>query len=140
MSAYPEVRGGWVTENVRMDAEAFVRDGYVALRGAVDPDTVAACRELIWAGLAERGVRRDQTETWPVTAQFDDLAGSPFSAAGWTRFHNSSVNGTACRWASIAACVSAWCSIRNSPPMPISKAPSLSTRSFLANTMGRVPC
>jgi hypothetical protein len=65
-----------------VDVDAFLRDGYVVIRGAVDPDTVAACRELIWAGLAERGVRQDQTGTWPVTAQFDDLAGSPFSAAG----------------------------------------------------------
>ncbi len=65
-----------------MDVDAFVRDGYVALRGAVDPDTVAACRELIWAGLADRGIQPGSIATWPVTAQLDDLTGEAFSAAG----------------------------------------------------------
>jgi hypothetical protein len=66
----------------QVDVDAFIRDGYVALRGAVDPETAAACRELVWAGLAERGIRRDSTSTWPVTAQFDDLTGEAFTAAG----------------------------------------------------------
>ena len=65
-----------------MDIDGFIRDGYVVIRGAVDPDTTAACRELIWAGLAERGIRRDEPASWPVTAQFDDLGAEPFSAAG----------------------------------------------------------
>src|SRR5882724_3692728 len=43
----------------RVDVEAFVRDGYVAVRGAVDPGTVASCRELTWAALARRGIRPD---------------------------------------------------------------------------------
>jgi hypothetical protein len=65
-----------------MDVDAFIRDGFVAIRGAVDPETAAACRELIWAGLVSRGIRRDDAETWPVTAQFDDLADGAFAAAG----------------------------------------------------------
>jgi hypothetical protein len=36
----------------RVDLDAFARDGYVAIRNAVDTDTVAACRQLIWAALA----------------------------------------------------------------------------------------
>ena len=43
----------------------FVRDGYVAVRGAVDAGTVAACRELIWAAMERRGVRRDDPGSWP---------------------------------------------------------------------------
>ncbi len=35
-----------------VDVDAFVRDGYVAGRGAVEPGTAAACRELIWDALA----------------------------------------------------------------------------------------
>jgi len=65
-----------------MDVDGFIRDGFVAVRGAVDSETAVACRELIWAGLAERGISRDDTATWPVTAQFDDLVDEPFIAAG----------------------------------------------------------
>ena len=65
-----------------MDLDAFVRDGYVAVRGAVDADTAAACRELIWAAMERRGVRRDAPGTWPpLVAGMDDLAGEPFAAA-----------------------------------------------------------
>jgi hypothetical protein len=39
-----------------VDTGAFERDGFVALRGAVDTATAAACRELIWGSLARRGV------------------------------------------------------------------------------------
>ena len=35
-----------------MDVDGLVRDGYVAVRGAVAAATVAACRQLIWEGLA----------------------------------------------------------------------------------------
>jgi hypothetical protein len=45
--------------HVRVDLDAFVRDGYVAVRGAVDTGTVAACRELIWTAMERRGVRRN---------------------------------------------------------------------------------
>lgn len=65
-----------------MDVDAFIRDGYVAVRGAVDADTVAACQELTWAAMARRGIRRDDPDSWPAVAQgFGDLAGGPFAAA-----------------------------------------------------------
>jgi hypothetical protein len=66
----------------RVDLEAFVRDGYVAIRGAVDAETVAACRELIWAALERRGAGRDDPGSWPPLVQgMDDLAGEPLLAA-----------------------------------------------------------
>ena len=65
-----------------MDLDAFVRDGYVAIRGAVDACTVAGCRELIWAAMERRGVRRDDPGSWPPLVEgMDDLAGEPFAAA-----------------------------------------------------------
>jgi hypothetical protein len=70
------------TNNGRVDVDAFIRDGYVAMRGAVDPATVAACRELIWAAMERRGVRRDDRSAWPVLLEMDDVVGEPFAAAG----------------------------------------------------------
>jgi hypothetical protein len=65
-----------------VDLDAFVRDGYVAIRGAVDAGTVARCRELIWAAMERRGVRRDDPGSWPPLVEgMDDLAGEPFAAA-----------------------------------------------------------
>ena len=64
-----------------MDAAAFIRDGFVALRGAVDPGTAAACRELIWSGLEERGLRRDDPAGWPSHLDITDLTGEAFTAA-----------------------------------------------------------
>jgi hypothetical protein len=40
-----------------VDVDSFVRDGFVAVRRAVDTDTAAAGRELIWQSMARRGVR-----------------------------------------------------------------------------------
>ncbi len=66
----------------RVDLDGFARDGYVAVRGAVDAGTVAACRELTWAAMERRGVRRDEHGSWPPLMQgMDDLAGEPFTAA-----------------------------------------------------------
>ncbi len=65
-----------------MDVDAFIRDGYVAVRGAVDQETVTACRELIWAAMAQRGVRRGDRATWPVYLEMDDVVAAPFAAAG----------------------------------------------------------
>ena len=50
---------------VDLDIEGFVRDGYAAVRGAFDAGTAAACREMIWAALRERGIREDHPATWP---------------------------------------------------------------------------
>jgi hypothetical protein len=54
----------------------------VAVRHAVDAETTAACRELIWQSLAPRGLSRQDPATWPPLAQIDDLAAEPFTAAG----------------------------------------------------------
>ena len=65
-----------------VDLDAFVRDGYVAVRGAVEGETAAACRELIWAAMERRGVRRDDPGSWPPLMEgMDDLAGEPFVTA-----------------------------------------------------------
>jgi len=64
-----------------MDADGFIRDGYVVVRGAVDAETAAACRELIWESMAKRGVRRDDRGTWPSVVEIDDLGAGPFAAA-----------------------------------------------------------
>lgn len=65
-----------------MDLDAFVRDGYVAVRGAVDAVTVAACRERIWAAMERRGIRQDDPGTWPPLVEgLTDLAAEPLVAA-----------------------------------------------------------
>ena len=74
-----------------MDIDQFERDGYVVIRGAFDADVAAACREVIWDRLAERGVTRDES-TWTrpvVRINCPDTA--PFVAAGtapalWTAY------------------------------------------------------
>ena len=54
----------------------------MAIREAVDAGTVAGCRELIWAAMERRGVRRDDPGSWPPLVEgMDDLAGEPFAAA-----------------------------------------------------------
>ena len=68
---------------MNLDVEGFVRDGYVAVRGAFDAATAAACREMIWGALRERGVREDVPAAWPPFAHIDSLGcGGPFAAAG----------------------------------------------------------
>jgi hypothetical protein len=64
-----------------VDAGAFMRDGFVALRGAVDPETAAACRELFWGSLEGRGLRRDDPGRWPSHLDVTDLGGEAFTAA-----------------------------------------------------------
>ncbi len=54
----------------------------MAARGAVEAETAATCRELIWAVMGRRGVRRDDPGSWPALAEgMDDPAGEPFVAA-----------------------------------------------------------
>jgi hypothetical protein len=66
---------------VGFDVDGFVRDGYVAVRGAFDAATAAVCREMIWAALRERGVREDGPAAWPPVAEISCLEGEPFAAA-----------------------------------------------------------
>jgi hypothetical protein len=65
-----------------VEVDRFIREGYVAVRGAVDAETAAACREMIWQGMARRGVSRDDPATWPPLVEIDDLLAAPFVAAG----------------------------------------------------------
>jgi hypothetical protein len=65
-----------------VDIEGFIRDGYVAIRGAFDPETAAGCRQAIWDSLAQQGIRQDDPATWPVCAELDCPEGGPFVTAG----------------------------------------------------------
>lgn len=44
--------------------EDFVRDGYVAIRGAFSAATAAAARDVLWAEMAPSGIDRDDPSTW----------------------------------------------------------------------------
>lgn len=65
-----------------VDLDAFERDGYVAVRGAVDATVATACREAIWEAAAHRGIRESDPATWPAVMEIDSLDGGPFAAAG----------------------------------------------------------
>lgn len=64
-----------------MDVDTFIRDGYVAIRGAFAADTAAACRELIWESLGQQGLLADDAATWPPVAEIGNLDDEPFHAA-----------------------------------------------------------
>jgi hypothetical protein len=66
-----------------VDTEAFMRDGYVVVRGAFGEGTARACREMIWDVLAGRGIDPDDRATWaPPLIRIDCPDGEPFAAAG----------------------------------------------------------
>jgi len=66
-----------------VDTEAFVRDGYVVVRGAFGEKTARACREMIWDVLAERGIEPDDRATWaPPLIRVNCPDGEPFAQAG----------------------------------------------------------
>jgi hypothetical protein len=65
-----------------VDLDAFMRDGYVVIRGAFSADTAAACREMIWASLSEQGIQADEQASWPALAQISCPEGGPFVTAG----------------------------------------------------------
>lgn len=52
------------------EAESFVADGYVAIRGAVPADVVRACRQMIWSELAGRLPRMRAQPAVALHAQF----------------------------------------------------------------------
>jgi Phytanoyl-CoA dioxygenase (PhyH) len=66
-----------------VDVDAFLRDGYLVIRGAFGAATAAACRDAIWAELAGQGVTREDPATWtrPVV-RVNCPRGEPFAAAG----------------------------------------------------------
>lgn len=61
----------------------FIRDGYIAVRGAVPGEVVRACQDVIWSELERQGVRRDDPGTWtrPVV-RIVCPEDSAFAAAG----------------------------------------------------------
>ena len=65
------------------EIDAFVADGYVAVRGALPADVLRACQEEIWSELGDRGVRRENPSTWqdPVV-RIDCPETEAFAAAG----------------------------------------------------------
>jgi NAD(P)-dependent dehydrogenase (short-subunit alcohol dehydrogenase family) len=65
------------------EISAFLADGYVAVRDAVPAAVAAACQEIIWSGLHQRGVLRDDPSTWtrPVI-RIPCSEGGPFAEAG----------------------------------------------------------
>ena len=65
-----------------LGADGFVRDGYLAIRGAFDAATAAACRELISESLRGQGIDERNPASWPPSAHIDSLQGEPFTAAG----------------------------------------------------------
>jgi hypothetical protein len=67
-------------QNVLVAVDAFVRDGYVVIRGAFDADIAAACRARIWNSMAGQGICDDDPATGPPLAELDGLAGEPFTA------------------------------------------------------------
>jgi hypothetical protein len=67
----------------RDDISAFLADGYVAVRGAVPASVAAACREVVWSELRQRGVLRDDPSTWTApVVRISCPEGGPFVAAG----------------------------------------------------------
>ncbi len=65
------------------EIDAFVTDGYVAVRGALPADVLRACQAEIWSELSGRGVRREDPSTWrdPVV-RIDCPESEAFAAAG----------------------------------------------------------
>jgi len=66
-----------------VDVDSFVRDGFVAVRRAVNAGTVAACRDVIWTAMEQRGIRQGDCGTWCplVEAGSLGLSDEPFAAA-----------------------------------------------------------
>jgi hypothetical protein len=71
-----------VTAADRVDVDTFVRDGFVAVRGAFDEATAAACMQLIWAVLARVGISAEDRSTWsPPLVRIGCPDGEPFARA-----------------------------------------------------------
>jgi hypothetical protein len=68
------------------EIDAFLADGYLALRGAVPAPVVRTCRDIIWTELARRGVSRDDASTWDApVVRINCPEGGPFTDAGTTQ-------------------------------------------------------
>jgi len=91
-----------------VDVDTFIRDGYVVIRGAFDPDTAAACRAVIWDSMGGQGVRKDNPATWPPLVEFDGLVDESFTAAGASP--------------ALAAAVTSWSGLAGGPRRSIAAA------------------
>jgi hypothetical protein len=66
------------------EIDAFIEDGFIAVRGAVPADVLTACQDEIWAAIeARHGVLRDDPATWrdPVV-RVSCPESAAFAAAG----------------------------------------------------------
>jgi phytanoyl-CoA dioxygenase PhyH len=67
------------------EIDAFIADGYVAVRGAVPGPVVRACQGVIWSELSGHGVARDDPATWTAPVlRINCPEGGPFAEAGTT--------------------------------------------------------
>jgi hypothetical protein len=62
--------------------ESFVADGFVAIRGAVPGDVVAACQDVVWGELGRHGVTGDPASWTEPVVRISCPEGGPFVDAG----------------------------------------------------------
>jgi hypothetical protein len=68
------------------DIDAFVADGFIAMRGAVPADVLRACQDEIWSALGDQGVLRDDSSTWQApVVRIACPESEAFAAAGTQR-------------------------------------------------------
>jgi hypothetical protein len=65
------------------EIQAFLTDGYVAVRAAMPPGIAQACRGVIWSELGKRGILPDDPSTWTApVVRISCPEGGPFVDAG----------------------------------------------------------
>jgi hypothetical protein len=64
------------------EVESFTADGFVAIRGAVPGDVVAACQDVIWGELGKQGVTGDRDSWTEPVVRISCPEGGPFVDAG----------------------------------------------------------
>jgi hypothetical protein len=64
------------------EVDEFVADGFIAIRGAVPGDVIAACQEVIWAELGKQGITEDPASWTEPVVRISCPEGGPFVDAG----------------------------------------------------------
>jgi hypothetical protein len=64
------------------EVDGFVEDGFVAIRGAVPGEVIAACQDVVWAELARQGVTEDPDSWTEPVVRIVCPEGGPFADAG----------------------------------------------------------
>ncbi|HYS31106.1 MAG TPA: phytanoyl-CoA dioxygenase family protein [Streptosporangiaceae bacterium] len=65
------------------EIDAFLADGYVAIRGAVPGAVARACQDVVWSELEKQRIVRDDPATWTAAVvRINCPDGGPFAAAG----------------------------------------------------------